>query len=65
MEKIVMEKKLNEIENEIVSLKTIMIQAIQQPLQKQIISLKGILKGISVSEEDIKKAKESLFNFDI
>lgn len=32
------------------------------PSKKNLISLKGILKGIKVSEEDIKKAQKSLYS---
>lgn len=32
------------------------------PSKKNLISLKGILKGVKVSEEDIAKAKKSLYS---
>lgn len=32
------------------------------PSKKNLISLKGILKGIKVSEEDIKKVQKSLYS---
>ena len=53
--------ELKKIENEIQNLKILIIKTQQMP--KQIISLKGMLKGITVTEEDIKKAKKSLFKF--
>lgn len=54
-------KKLDFIENEITSLKSIVIKVIQQQKPKKILHLKGILEGTSVTEKDIKKAKNSLF----
>lgn len=53
-------KKLDAIENEILSLKSMIIQTIQQK-PKLVLKIKGVLKGISVSKEDIEKAKKSLF----
>lgn len=53
-------QKLNLIENEIINLKDIIINIIQQK-PKKILHLKRLLKGISISDEDIKKAKKSLF----
>ena len=53
--------ELKKIENEIQSLKILIIKTHQMP--KQVISLKGMLKGITVTEEDIKEAKKSLFKF--
>lgn len=49
--------KLEKLENELLKFK----KGGGFDLSKKIISLKGILKGIKVSEEDIKKAKKSLF----
>ena len=57
----VMEKKLGEIESELYSLKSIILKLIQQPEQKKIVKLKGLLKGIKVTEQDIKQSKKSLF----
>ncbi|RLJ02786.1 MAG: hypothetical protein DRP10_00205 [Candidatus Aenigmatarchaeota archaeon] len=51
--------ELEEIKNEIRSLKILIIQSRQTP--KQIVSLRGALKGIKVSEEDIEEAKKSVF----
>ena len=56
-----MEKKLGEIESELYSLRSIIIKLIQQPEQKKIIRLKGLLKGTIVTEQDIKQSKKSLF----
>lgn len=53
--------ELKKIENEIQNLKILILQTQQMP--KQIVPLKGMLKGITVTEEDIKEAKKSLFKF--
>ena len=53
-------QKLDLIENEIINLKSIIISIIQQK-PKKILHLKGLLKGLSVNENEIKKAKKSLF----
>lgn len=54
-------KKLSTIEKEIADLKHIFFQNMQYIQPKQLVSLKGIGKGADVSEEDIQKAKKSLF----
>ncbi|MEW6069445.1 MAG: hypothetical protein AB1485_02395 [Candidatus Thermoplasmatota archaeon] len=54
-------KELNSLKKELRELKDILIKATQFTLPKKIVSLKGILKGVSISDEDIKKAKKSLF----
>ena len=53
--------ELKKIENEIQNLKILIIKTQQMP--KQVVSLKGMLKGITVTEEDIKEVKKSLFKF--
>ena len=53
-------KKLDMIEDEIASLKSMIIKISQQPKSKKMLKLKGLLKGISISEEDIEEAKKSL-----
>jgi len=58
---IVMEKKLDNIESEIYSLKSIVIKMFQQQEANKIVKLKGLLKNIIVNESDIKEAKMSLF----
>jgi len=50
-------EKLEKLEKEILKLK----KRGNFGLAKKIISLKGILKGVKIKEEDIKKAKKSLF----
>ena len=54
-------KKFDNLESEIVSLKLLLLKLIQNKKQKSL-RLEGSLEGISVSEEDIKEAKNSLFN---
>lgn len=47
-------EKLNKIEKELLKIK-------KSYSPKKIISLKGVLKGVKISEKDINKAKKSLF----
>jgi hypothetical protein len=49
--------KLEKLEKEILKIK----KGIKFKLPKKTISLKGILKGIKISEKDFQKAKKSLF----
>jgi len=49
--------KLEKLEKEILKIK----KGVKFKLPKKPISLKGILKGIKISEKDIQKAKKSLF----
>lgn len=56
-----MKKKLENIETELSGLKSIIVRLIQHPEHNKIVKLKGLLKGISVDEKDIKEAKRSLF----
>ena len=55
------EVKLNSIEEEISSLKAMVIKLAQEKKHNKILKLEGALKGISVTEEDIENAKKSLF----
>ena len=57
MEAGIIYSKLNAIENDIKSLKRLILQH-QKP--KKIVSLKGFLKGIKINEEDFSEAKKSL-----
>lgn len=50
-------EKLGKLEKEILKLK----KGAGFELPKKIISLKGILKGLKITEKDIKEAKRSLF----
>ena len=49
--------KLEKLENELLKLKK--EGEFESP--KKVISLKGIIKGVKIIEEDIQKAKKSLF----
>ncbi|MDI6807116.1 MAG: hypothetical protein QMD14_04920 [Candidatus Aenigmarchaeota archaeon] len=51
--------QLKKIESEIQVLKILMLQSIQIPKQKAL--LKGLLSGITISEEEIEEAKKLLF----
>ena len=53
--------KIKTIEKEIMDLKVFILKKLT-PTGKKIISLKGILKGIDVSDEDIASAKKSLYS---
>ncbi len=52
--------KLNNIEEELIKLRLQLASNVHKE-HKKVVSLKGILKGVRVEEEDIKKAKKSLF----
>lgn len=54
-------KRLDTIEDEIISLKSMIIKISQQRKTNQIVHLKGVLKGMAVTKEDINEAKKSLF----
>ena len=51
--------KIETIEEQIQDLKLSVLKELI-PSQKSLISLKGILKGIEISDSDIEEAKESL-----
>ena len=53
--------KIESIEKELIELKLSVLKSLT-PSKKNIISLKGILKGIEISEEEIDKAKKSLYS---
>lgn len=52
--------KLDNIEKEVIDLKLSILKKLS-PTGKKIVSLKGILKGVNISEQDISKAKKSLY----
>ena len=55
--------KLNEIENEIHNLKVLILRTLEPKEEaKQVVSLKGMLKGIKIEEKDFKEAERSLFS---
>ena len=53
--------KIENIEKEVLDLKLSILKDLS-PSAKKIISLKGILKGVDISEQDIASAKKSLYN---
>lgn len=53
--------KIESLEKEIMDLKLSILKKLT-PSQKNLISLKGILKGVKISDEDIEKAKKSLYS---
>ena len=53
--------KIETIEKEVMGLKLSVLKKLT-PSKQNIISLKGILKGMKISEQDIKAAKKSLYS---
>lgn len=53
--------RIETIEKEVSTLKLSILKDIS-PSQKNVISLKGILKGVIITEKDIAFAKKSLFS---
>ena len=53
--------KIETIEKEVLNLKLSVLNNLS-PSKKKIVSLKGILKGIEITEQDIDKAKKSLYS---
>jgi hypothetical protein len=53
--------KIETIEKEVMDLKLSVLK-ILTPSGKKLISLKGIIKGLEVTEEDITAAKKSLYS---
>ncbi len=53
--------KIQNIEKEILDLKLSILKDLSSS-GKKVISLKGILKGVDISEQDIASAKKSLYN---
>lgn len=54
-------QKIESIEKEVMGLKLTLLKNLT-PTGKKVISLKGILKGMDVTEEDISSAKKSLYS---
>jgi hypothetical protein len=52
--------KIEAIEKQVMDLKLSVLKTMT-PSEQKIISLKGILKGIDISEKDIASAKKSLY----
>jgi len=55
-------KKIESMNKEISNLKSMVIKLVEKKKPEKIIHLRGCLKGMHVSEEDIKEAKKSLFH---
>jgi len=53
--------KIETIEKEVMGLKLSVLKKLT-PTKQNIVSLKGILKGVDISEEDINTAKKSLYS---
>ena len=53
--------KIESIEKEVNDLKLSVLKKLT-PSRKKIISLKGILKGVAISDEDVEEAKRSLYS---
>jgi hypothetical protein len=53
--------KIENIEKEIKTLKLSVLKKLT-PSDKKIIKLKGILKGVNITDEDIASAKKSLYS---
>lgn len=52
--------KIETIEKEIVDLKLAVLRKLT-PTGKRVISIKGILKGVDITDEDVASAKKSLY----
>jgi hypothetical protein len=53
-------RKIEAIEKEVMDLKRSVLRDLN-PSRKKIISLKGILKGIDVTDQDIARTQKSLY----
>lgn len=53
--------KIESIEKELIDLKLSVLRNLV-PSAKKIVKLKGILKGVAISDEDILAAKKSLYS---
>jgi hypothetical protein len=54
-------QKIENIEKEVIGLKLTLLKNLT-PSGKKVISLKGIVKGFGITEEDISSAKKSLYS---
>ena len=54
-------RKIETIEKEVVDLKLTVLKKLT-PTGKKVISLKGILKGVEITDEDVTSAKKSLYS---
>ena len=53
--------KIETIEKEVMGLKLFVLKKLT-PSKQNVVSLKGILKGVEISEKDITAAKKSLYS---
>ncbi len=53
--------KIENIEKELIDLKLSVLKKLP-PASKKIVKLKGILKGVDITDEDIASAKRSLYS---
>jgi len=53
--------KIETIEKEVIGLKLSVLKKLT-PTRQNVVSLKGILKGVDISEEDINTAKKSIYS---
>lgn len=54
-------RKIKTIEKEVMDLKLSFLKKVT-PTGKKLISLKGVIKGVDVTEEDITSVKKSLYS---
>lgn len=54
-------QKIETIEKEVMDLKVYILKKLT-PTGKKVVSLKGILKNVDITEEDIASAKKSLYS---
>lgn len=54
-------QKIEAIEKEVIDLKVYVLKKLA-PTGKKVISLKGILKGVEITDKDINSAKRSLYS---
>ena len=54
-------QKIEAIEKEVMDLKVYVLKKLA-PTGKKVVSLKGILKGIEITDEDINSVKRSLYS---
>jgi hypothetical protein len=53
-------QKIENIEKEVMNLKLSVLKKLS-PAGKRVISLKGVLKGVNVTDEEIAQAQKSLY----
>ncbi|MBI5676155.1 MAG: hypothetical protein HZC48_10085 [Nitrospirae bacterium] len=53
--------KINTIEKDVMELKLAVLKKLA-PSKKKIVKLKGILRGVEITEKDIASAKKSLYS---